>query len=747
MASDYATFINWVEQTALPQGVHFTMVDIATKRPRDYNGAFCGWQDRHPDKHILAHVKSGGTLGIIPYSAELICFDYDPPDDGSNEIDASRILKYLSRHKVRCFIVPSRTEGRFHVWCAVHQDFVKPFNNKPVPPKWGPWEVRFDGAHTIVWHPEHWMSQVSGSKGLTNEMLEEVFPQTARQTPPTAVNSASTAQSGTGGQDTATKRTQGESAQQPADSYGTGNKWMYADEFLQALRINSRADIKEDANELRCDTPFDSASESQRFIVNKTTGVGHDWKADKTYTPAEIAKQLNVTIYTKGRTAPTNIPYDDEPPPWLDADVVIDDGLQFRQATDISARLRDKASQNGAGPREPFELFDVHTLLAWKPPPYLWEGYIPEASLSYLYGVSGSGKSLVALHIGLRVAQDGHKVLYMNFEGGPSLGKRVQAWLTHHKVEASAVENHFYAQWESLSMYIDGDADMLLGVIRTNDIKLIVLDTLSMASSGADENSNTDAALIVVNSRRITEAGCAVLYVHHEGKEAAKGLRGASRYKDSADSVLHIPNKFKDEVLDSEVVAEGVTAVKETAVRLTLTHEKMRESYTQPDHDRLIISVDGGAVCVRAPEKAEGEIKALNDKQPGWWTILKHLPLKGEEPMTSGILLAHLEELDDDVKRSAMNRWLDKLQKDGAVMRVKHGHYGLTASAADVEDIREAIRLTNAVKTKMAAKQADVPLGIAIASLHVLLRDGRVEADAFYTKWTYLGDEPDDIPM
>jgi len=58
---------------------------------------------------------------------------------------------------------------------------------------------------------------------------------------------------------------------------------------------------------------------------------------------------------------------------------------------------------------------------------------------------------------------------------------------------------------------------------------LVVIDTLSRCSGGADENSNTEMARVIAAADQVQQRfHCTVLIVHHAGKDRERGPRGAS---------------------------------------------------------------------------------------------------------------------------------------------------------------------------------------------------------------------------
>ena len=83
----------------------------------------------------------------------------------------------------------------------------------------------------------------------------------------------------------------------------------------------------------------------------------------------------------------------------------------------------------------------------------------------------------------------------------------------------------------------------MIATARDAEIRdgLIILDTLNAAMTDLDENTSTDMGRAVAAIKRLRdETGCAVLVVHHCGKDKSKGLRGHSLLHAALDSVIEV---------------------------------------------------------------------------------------------------------------------------------------------------------------------------------------------------------------
>ncbi len=171
-------------------------------------------------------------------------------------------------------------------------------------------------------------------------------------------------------------------------------------------------------------------------------------------------------------------------------------------------------------------------------------------SVGILYAHSGRWKSYVALDWALCLATgtpwlgkraDGPMdVLYVAAEGGSGYGGRIKAWKAAHGVSGRTRLHLLLVPVELMDE--NAERDLLAGIYQRNLTPgLIVLDTLSACMDGGDDKDGADVAGAIRAAYRIrAEMGCCVLIVHHAGKDATRGLRGASELHNNVDFVHKI---------------------------------------------------------------------------------------------------------------------------------------------------------------------------------------------------------------
>lgn len=180
---------------------------------------------------------------------------------------------------------------------------------------------------------------------------------------------------------------------------------------------------------------------------------------------------------------------------------------------------------------------------------WLIDGVLPRTGLACIFGSPGTGKSFLGLDMVAKVGlgQDwfGRKtiacsVLYIALEGKHGFYGRIKAWEAHNQTEMPSFVRFMYDSFD----ITNGEAiGKLVVAIREcdEDIKLVIIDTLNRASPGCDENSSKDMGEIIRGASVLqSQINGLVLLVHHDGKDATRGLRGHSSLLGALDTALKI---------------------------------------------------------------------------------------------------------------------------------------------------------------------------------------------------------------
>lgn len=189
---------------------------------------------------------------------------------------------------------------------------------------------------------------------------------------------------------------------------------------------------------------------------------------------------------------------------------------------------------------------------------YLVKGLLDCGGMSVLYGESGGGKTFMAqdlaYHVGKGAEWRGHKVrqggvIYLAAEGGSGTFARLAALQAHYG-PLDDVRLHLIPVPADF-IHGPGDVDLLLAEIQRVErdcgykVELVIVDTLSRAMAGGDENSSVDMGAMVKALDRLRLISAAhVLTVHHTGKDKAKGARGHSLLRAATDTEIEVDNRI-----------------------------------------------------------------------------------------------------------------------------------------------------------------------------------------------------------
>lgn len=184
-----------------------------------------------------------------------------------------------------------------------------------------------------------------------------------------------------------------------------------------------------------------------------------------------------------------------------------------------------------------------------KLPPVQWliKDVLPSHGTAVVFGPSSSGKSFLALDMlqslafgrewfGRRVKPC--SVTYIALEGEAGLAGRVDAYRIHH---GSTSPNIRYMVQPFALLNADDINELVQAIQAAGTGDVVVLDTLSRATPGADENDSKAMGHIIAAAKILQELiGGLVLLIHHTGKDASKGMRGHSSLHAALDCAIEV---------------------------------------------------------------------------------------------------------------------------------------------------------------------------------------------------------------
>lgn len=213
-----------------------------------------------------------------------------------------------------------------------------------------------------------------------------------------------------------------------------------------------------------------------------------------------------------------------------------------------------------------------------EPVEWLIESIIPKKAFVALYAPPASYKSFISLDLaeaiatgrdwmGYRIPKKG-AVLYICGEGHGGLGARVKACKIQNKSPDGAnlyiirAQLNLRSSPEDFAELLNAINDLIAEI--DEPLELIILDTLMrMSGGGFNENSSEDMGGFITQAGKLQEIfECALMVIHHSGKDVSKGLRGHSSLLGAVDTELEIARQ--DQLInasDASVIGNAILTV------------------------------------------------------------------------------------------------------------------------------------------------------------------------------------------
>ncbi len=218
--------------------------------------------------------------------------------------------------------------------------------------------------------------------------------------------------------------------------------------------------------------------------------------------------------------------------------------------------------------------FRVRGLSQFRQPetPKLVRGLVEHGSLILVYGGWGAGKSFFVIDLLCSIAFgdlwrgrqcDAGLGIYIAGEAAGSIQNRVRAWLLRRgKMTKGAPEPPIGVVGCAPDL-LNGGSDLaeLCGEIDAYraaarlPVRAIAIDTVHSAAPGSREDAGDFGAVLANVKALARRFECAVILVHHSGKDAARGARGSNSLEAAADVIV--------EVVDDEVRTPVVRKVRD----------------------------------------------------------------------------------------------------------------------------------------------------------------------------------------
>ncbi len=207
-----------------------------------------------------------------------------------------------------------------------------------------------------------------------------------------------------------------------------------------------------------------------------------------------------------------------------------------------------------------YKLTSYRELMAKPPKPAEWvlERMIPKVGVSILAGDGGIGKSWLALHLALCVANGTKflgrfqitqgKVLIIDEEGSETSTRlrcenlHASTPIVNRNLDIRISEN------SGINIDNDDDFEWLLKTVKEFCPSLVIIDSLIRVHN-KDENSANEMQGVLRQAKRLAhECNTSILFVHHTSKpfqgRQKTSVRGSTDIRNFVDSVLFVYKKW-----------------------------------------------------------------------------------------------------------------------------------------------------------------------------------------------------------
>lgn len=277
---------------------------------------------------------------------------------------------------------------------------------------------------------------------------------------------------------------------------------------------------------------------------------------------------------------------------------------------------------------------------------WIVEPILPARRLVALYSAPKVGKSLLLLELAAGIAKGGcwlldshvergRTVLYVDFENDPRADVRER--LINMGYGPADLQQLRYLSFPTLAA-LDSErgAEELMAAVEYHQAEVVVIDTVSRAVAGEENENDTWLAFYRHTGLRLKQAGVAMIRLDHAGKDETKGQRGGSAKVGDVDAVWRLSR-----------VTDTVYRLQCEANRMPLAPEQKDLTLNRVEEPTLHHTVAANGWKARQ----DADLAAAEAALAG-----VDIP---DEVLTRRKLADHLKALGVDLPRAKQRAWMD----------------------------------------------------------------------------------------
>lgn len=193
----------------------------------------------------------------------------------------------------------------------------------------------------------------------------------------------------------------------------------------------------------------------------------------------------------------------------------------------------------------------------------LIKGLLDKGGMSVIYGESNCGKTFFALDIVVTIALGNNwqgfrtrqgAVAYLALEGGLGISERLSAIKKHKGISDSLPPLYLIPTGVDFGSEENDTEELISELVQIASLEMVVIDTLSRAMAGGNENASEDMTAFIRNCDLIRQkTGAHVCLIHHAGKDQSRGARGHSSLRAAVDTEIEIVKTSENQIISAEV--------------------------------------------------------------------------------------------------------------------------------------------------------------------------------------------------